>query len=130
MSKFKVGDIVRGTSDKYGVTNTYMTKGKIIKINQYRALVEVLEHKNYRFLGAQYNVDLLDIKLAEPSVEKFRGLNIEKSNNKIVITIGEQVVAIPADKGIGISALLDGEDYVEEIGKALAFYRHQTGGSK
>ena len=47
MSKFEVGDLVKGLpgSNKYGVTNENMTKGVVIEVTECGIVVRVLEHK-------------------------------------------------------------------------------------
>ena len=47
MSKFEVGDLVKGLpeSNKYGITNEDMTKGVVRKITEGGIVVRVLEHK-------------------------------------------------------------------------------------
>ena len=57
MSKFEVGDLVKGLpeSNKYGITNENMTKGVIREVTEGGIVVRVLEHK----LGSsgKFNVD-------------------------------------------------------------------------
>ena len=47
MSKFEVGDLVKGLpgSNKYGITNEDMTKGVVQEVTAYGIVVKVLEHK-------------------------------------------------------------------------------------
>ena len=47
MSKFEVGDLVKGLpgSNKYGITNENMTKGVVREVTAYGIVVKVLEHK-------------------------------------------------------------------------------------
>ena len=47
MSKFEVGDLVKGLpeSNKYGITNEDMTKGMVQEVTAYGIVVKVLEHK-------------------------------------------------------------------------------------
>ena len=46
MSKFEVGDLVKGLpgSNKYGITNENMTKGVVREVTAYGIVVKVLEH--------------------------------------------------------------------------------------
>ena len=57
MSKFEVGDLVKGLpeSNKYGITNENMTKGVVREVTEGGIVVRVLEHK----LGSsgKFNVD-------------------------------------------------------------------------
>jgi stage V sporulation protein K len=56
---FKVGEIVKGISDSYGVTNTNMTQGKITKINLDGKLsILVLEHSTRRNVVGMTFTDL------------------------------------------------------------------------
>lgn len=50
MSKFKVGDIVKGISDEYVITNDEMTKGKIVNIRKNGDIdIKVLEHNEKEY---------------------------------------------------------------------------------
>ena len=48
MSKFEVGDLVKGLpeSNKYGITNEDMTKGVVREVTEGGIVVRVLEHKD------------------------------------------------------------------------------------
>lgn len=133
MKHFNIGDIVRGTSDSYGVTNKGMTKARIMSFtsDKLKAYVTVEAHKHSRFIGASYAVALEDLTLvSSKTVSNIRGLDLEVNEGNYILTLGNQVIVIPSEHGIGVSSVLDGEQYVEEIGKALAFYRHSLGGKK
>lgn len=54
--KFKVGDIVKGTDpDKYGVTNSHMTRGRVTEIGEDGWLsVKVLEHDEQCWVGHDF----------------------------------------------------------------------------
>ena len=56
--KFKVGDIVCGNTDKvYGITNTDMTKGEVIKVcEDGRIKVNIVEHTNQNSIGKEFFV--------------------------------------------------------------------------
>lgn len=56
MSRFKKGDIVTGNSrNQYGVTNSKMTKGEVISIdNEEYMTVKVLEHENNDSVGQTF----------------------------------------------------------------------------
>ena len=41
----KIGDLVKGISDKYGFTNTDMTKGVVTRVDGESITVRILEHK-------------------------------------------------------------------------------------
>lgn len=49
MGKFKVGDIIRGLNDKYGITNTEMTRAEVKVVNEDENVmaIKILEHPNY-----------------------------------------------------------------------------------
>ena len=72
MSKFKVGDIVRGISDRYGVTNTNMTKARVMSVRTIRDYgdeflsVKILKHKDKSFIGCVFEVRAKDSELVEP----------------------------------------------------------------
>ena len=42
--KIKVGDIVKGISDKYGITNTKMTKAVVTKVKGSQIRIAIIEH--------------------------------------------------------------------------------------
>ena len=54
---FKVGDIVKGTENVYGVTNKSMKAGRVIYINKETGLmtIRVLKHENRYVIGMIYN---------------------------------------------------------------------------
>lgn len=53
MNKFKVGDIVKGIDeDRYGITNTKMTKGRVIKVRENGMfVVKIIEHECKEYIG-------------------------------------------------------------------------------
>ena len=55
--KFKVGDIVRGISDRYRITGHDMTKGEVTKCYETVFWVKVLEHPNKRYIGVEFPVN-------------------------------------------------------------------------
>lgn len=68
MSKFKVGDIVRGISNGYVITDSGMTKGKVKRVNNssfYDMEVEVLEHISKLGIGETFQVRSCDFKLVD-----------------------------------------------------------------
>ena len=52
--KFKVGDKVKGLSNKYGFTNTDMYLGEVKKVGDNYIEILVLEHKNSTKIGKIY----------------------------------------------------------------------------
>lgn len=42
--KIKVGDIVKGISDKYGITNTKMTKAVVTETKGSQTRIAIIEH--------------------------------------------------------------------------------------
>lgn len=62
---FRVGDIIKGNSYNYGITDFAMQKAKIIKLlppsgdddNRPRMIIEILEYQDDRYIGHQYVVD-------------------------------------------------------------------------
>lgn len=133
MSKFQVGDIVKGTkSHKYTITDEYMTKGKVISVSEVGSFeVLVLEHvKSYNEGQTFAGLDSAYFELVKPKTS-IKGVEVVAKEEAQIITINEKlVIAVPTINGFGISSVIDGEEFVEEIGKSLAFYRHQTGGMK
>lgn len=70
--KFKVGDIVKGITDKYGITNTQMYKAEVIKAeynvayDKFQIVVKVLEHENKNVIGNTYKwLDSSDFELVQ-----------------------------------------------------------------
>ena len=64
--KFKVGDIVRGTSERYLFTNSRMTKGRVEKCGETKFDVRIIEHKD-GICGGVYPVRYEDFeKIEEP----------------------------------------------------------------
>ena len=56
MSKFNVGDLVRGLNDNYGMTNTKMTKGLVTGVSDDGKIlgVQVLEHEDENEIGKTF----------------------------------------------------------------------------
>lgn len=52
--KFKVGDKIKGISDKYNITNKDMYLGEIIGISTKTVEIKVLKHKNRLYVGQKY----------------------------------------------------------------------------
>lgn len=52
--KFKVGDMVRGKSDKYTVTNRDMTLGEVMSVEPFGIKIKILEHTNKSYIGKVY----------------------------------------------------------------------------
>lgn len=132
MSKFKVGDIVTGVVGRYGVTNEKMSKGEVVRVYEDIIDIIIVEHKEGWFEGRKYiELDEKFFKHAVKQVKLPKGITVESLVDSTVVTIlDELVIAVPSGAGIGVSAVIDGEEFVEDIGKSLAFYRHQTGGMK
>jgi len=62
--KFQVGDIVCGTSDEYGYTNTHMTRGEVTGIREDgKVYIKILEHTYGHCVGDAFPVDPDDFKL-------------------------------------------------------------------
>lgn len=55
--QFKVGDVIRGTDDHYGITNKDMTKGLVIALmSDNEVTIEVVEHKHSKYVGQRHTV--------------------------------------------------------------------------
>jgi hypothetical protein len=89
MSKFKVGDIVKGISDNYGYTNTQMTKGKVVGVCDDMISVKILEHDWYKS-------DVCFSKLPEKDFELVESCKEKKHEFKV----GDKV-KIPTTKSLG-----------------------------
>ena len=58
--EYKVGDIVRGLSDEYGITNREMTKGEVIEADETSIKIKVLEHQNKDYIGENFTATYPD----------------------------------------------------------------------
>lgn len=145
MSKFNVGDIVRGNdeSGRYGYTTKYMV-GRVTANSQgrydERITVKILQHSQYPTqIGREYEVesqhfDKLNglkkpkvVKVApvvEPTPEVIPAMKITVEGKVTYILIeGKYTIAIPTVAPIGIATKHEEDTYSEESGKALAMYR-------
>ncbi|MGX8701549.1 pentapeptide repeat-containing protein [Caproiciproducens sp.] len=59
MSKFQIGDIVKGNkkSSCYSITNQDMAEGRVVEVNEPNIKVRVLIHKDSSHIGDKWNVD-------------------------------------------------------------------------
>lgn len=142
MKKFKVGDIVTGTSGRYGVTNQNMTKGKVYRIRDFRGEqvidIKILEHKNRSEVGKYYD-DLYarHFELANDEVEVVRDFisdtssplesvdfEYDKKLKGTFVTINKKhIIFVDVHpEEIGVSFIGEKVDSVE-VAKALALYR-------
>lgn len=135
MGKFKVGDIVTGnelSDDYYSYTTSEMTKGEVVSITGEYFDVKVLEHKDSEHVGRTYHgVEEEHFDLVK-TVENYfvRDVEVFVEDSTILLTINNNlVIGIPEKSGVGVSSVVDGDIFVQEIGEALAFYRQQNGGS-
>ena len=62
MSKFEVGDLVKGLpeSNKYGITNEDMTKGVVREVTEGGIVVRVLEHKDGEYGKFEVDPDVFE----------------------------------------------------------------------
>ena len=62
MSKFEVGDLVKGLpeSNKYGITNENMTKGVVREVTEGGIVVRVLEHKDGEYGKFEVDPDVFE----------------------------------------------------------------------
>lgn len=135
MSKFKVGDIVKGIETrKYLVTNEKLTKGLVTHVEDNSMSVRVLSYngtENGCFIGDEFPcLEMKYFELVKPLTKYIKGVSVESVGTKTVVTIEDGLVIAFPTSSIGISSVTDGEVFVQEIGESLAFYREQTGGSK
>lgn len=68
--KFKVGDLVKGLSDKYGYTNTKMTKGIVKEVCKNLIRVQILEHAHFNGIDTIFGVNPDDFELIPSEPEK------------------------------------------------------------
>ena len=87
MSKFKVGDIIKGKKNViYYITNENMNKAKVLKLDKDGMFIKILEHNKKRFIGDEYFVinsesyfELVETKFYKTLPNDFSGkLTIEK----------------------------------------------------
>lgn len=115
MSKFEVGDIIKGISDYYGITNKDMTKGKVVEADNYRICVKILEHETTpEEIGNTYHVD--------NSEEYFKLVN----QNECIVIYRNANETIALDKSTGKKAVAKccpEDTYDFKTGAKLAFER-------
>lgn len=139
MSRFQVGDIIKGITDSpYSVTNVEMTKGQVTQVNEEdnNITVKVLEHKRNVYIGRSYHVTSRYFKLVSPK-DTFRvgdlvkGLNDDYgvTNTKMTKglvtwvsndrkTIKVQILEHEDEEGIGQTFSVDAEDF-EKLDKGF-----------
>lgn len=78
-TKFKVGDIVRGISDRYLITDRGMTRGEVVAIRPYNFSVKILEHEMIPGeVGNMYSgLEYKDFELVESDPEDL--LSVEET---------------------------------------------------
>lgn len=91
--KFKVGDKVKGLSNKYGITNTNMYLGEVKKVGDGYIEILILKHKNPRCIGDIYTalspegkfeiVDNLTISQLQSEIDKLSNKVQEEYSNVI-----------------------------------------------
>lgn len=98
MSKFKVGDIIKGNvlSDKrYGFTNSKMTKGEVVSIIGEQIRIRILEHKYLSYIGGTHSVleeyfDLVEVNLNIEYKETSQGTFITINDKYTVFTTAKK----------------------------------------
>lgn len=91
--KFKVGDKVKGLSNKYGFTNTDMYLGEVKKVGDHSIEILVLEHKDSNEIGNVYTayfpegkfeiVENLTISQLQSEIDKLSNKVQEEYSNVI-----------------------------------------------
>lgn len=137
MKTFKIGDILKGNNtDMYAVTNDE----SIVEVIGYchggvdDIKVKVLEKKsNPKFIGYEFYVEsryfdlITDLKeeTKADKVEDVKSIKIVEENGVTFIIVNEKTtLAVPCKmEDIGKSVKHKEDDFCEEIGKAIAFYR-------
>lgn len=120
MSKFKVGDIIKGNEKSdgdYHITNSRMTKAKVVKVNvcnnPEEIKIEILEHESGKYIGNRYDV-----------CDKCFDL-VERENETIVIyRKGNEVIALDKSNGNKAVAKCSPDDTFDfNVGARIAFDR-------
>lgn len=58
---FKVGDIIKGKKNKYGITNEKMTKARVLEASKTSMRIRILEHETDKGeVGEEFHVDNSD----------------------------------------------------------------------
>jgi hypothetical protein len=135
---FKVGDFVKGTNrksdSKFSHTNTNLLKARVVEVNEFNSMmiIEIEECKIPSAVGQRYRVsqryfDKYDnplIKGVEVVSTKNRPVEIDEAKDKNIITISNEIfISIPSGSSFGISSKHDNDEFNEEIGKSLAYFR-------
>lgn len=91
--KFKIGDKVKGLSNKYGITNSNMYLGEVKKVGYDYIEILILKHKNPRCIGDIYTalspegkfeiVDNLTISQLQSEIDKLSNKVQEEYSNVI-----------------------------------------------
>lgn len=82
---FKVGDIIKGNKNEYGITNDEMLKAKVTDVSDDRMEVKILEHKRESEINERYWVDNND--------EYFSFFNVEITEELLLdLPIGTKLV--------------------------------------
>lgn len=124
---FKIGDLVRGTNEYYGVTNLDMHKAEVTSVYADGNInIKVLEHKYTDWIGSTFSdLDSEDFELIEEKSEK-KPEEIKIITEGIItyIILNEKTtLAIPALTPIGKAVKHEDDEHTEIIGKSLAQYR-------
>lgn len=118
VDKFKVGDLIKGTNNSYGVTNSSMTLAKVIEVSKSgrNMRIECLRFTHSRKPGSRFWVD------NDPT--KFSLVDVE-DNSKIEIYVeGRDVIAKNLVTGkIGKATCHPDDEFDFAIGAKLAFER-------
>lgn len=89
MARFKVGDIVRGIADNYGVTNTKMTAAEVTRIFDGNFIeVKILKHEEKYEIGRTYDgLREEDFELVDPLVTVINEENLKKLKKEELINL-------------------------------------------
>lgn len=73
---FKVGDIIKGKKNRYGITNEKMTKAIVLEAFGDEMLIKILEHETDKGeVGEEFHVDNSDeyfTLIGKQSTEKYK----------------------------------------------------------
>lgn len=88
MARFKVGDVVRGITDKYGVTNIKMTAAKVTRVYDNYIEVKVLEHEESYEIGHTYDsLNENDFELVDHLATVINEENLKKLKKEELINL-------------------------------------------
>lgn len=114
---FKVGDIVKGIDDFYSITNKKMTKGKVLKVDNDRIKIQILEHDVKKMLSEIEKCNIFDYLKDECFELLYDETVVSIGLREVNATIEKQKEAIKGLQ-IGLEALNKRKKMLEECKKS------------